>query len=150
MRKVNIEFTEALNTRCTHQLHATLTLEVVVAPHIVVTRVERDAYAPIRKCSKASQHAHKALRNNPMVLKPEVKDIAQKVQVRDIRRDAIEPRAESPLSTLSQGSIATTEVYVRYEVNHLPTLNYKRLLTSRSRLLIFSGAALTLPSLSMI
>ena len=102
--------------------HATLLLEVVQTPHIVVTRVKDNLYTPICKLGKASQHPHKAAWHNRVILKPEVEDVTQEVDSLGIFCHHVEPATECTLCTHRVLNISTTEVYVRNEVYHLRSL----------------------------
>jgi hypothetical protein len=118
MGKVQRLAAEMLYPRRSDYPHATLTLQVVVAPHIVVTGVKDNLYTAIRKLRQTPQNTHKALWHNPAILKPKVKDIAKEVEVCNILGDGIQPPAKGTLDTLLLMLIPSPEMYVRHKVNH--------------------------------
>ena len=98
--------------------HTALTLEVIEAPHVVVSGVKDNLNSPIRQLRQAAQDPYKAARCNLVVLEPEVEDIAQEVDGLGILGNHIEPAAEGTLGALRLLAIGTAEVYVRHEVYH--------------------------------
>ena len=61
--------------RLPNNLHATLALEVVAHPHIVVTDEEVDFYPLVAQLGQLAQRADEALGDNFTILPPKVKDV---------------------------------------------------------------------------
>jgi hypothetical protein len=84
MGKVQLKASNLLNMWATHYAHATLPLEIVVTPHVVVACEEYHLDTSAAKLREATQHTDKTLRYHPTILKPKIENVAKEIYLRGI------------------------------------------------------------------
>lgn len=99
-------------------LDAAFARQVVAHPHVVVTRQEGHAHAPVGQFGQFAQRPHEAFGHHAAVFEPEIEDVAHQEDRLRIAPRPVEPGDKTPLDLPGCVRIARTEVYVRGEIVH--------------------------------
>ena len=100
-------------------LNATLLLQIVATPHVVIADEEVDLNATIRELGQLAQHAHESFGDYPAIFKPKVEDVAHQKYGVGIFGYFVQPFHETLLGATREGLIARSEMNVRGEIVHV-------------------------------
>ncbi len=96
--------------------HATLLLEIVLGPDVVVAGKEMNLYPIVGKFGYLSQNTRISLRDNMLVLIPEVKYVTQEIDGRRLVLDLIKEAYHTPLLLTRMRNGSTAQMGIGKEI----------------------------------